>query len=386
MKKNVAGLIAFGTLLILIIIIAGATFIGKLYGHPVALQEVYTSPGFVALWVVMLAAACVHIIQRKLYRSSASFALHLVMCFLFAGALVTFFTADRGYVHLRQGQPVSYYVSDSDGLSRPLPFQLELLSFHIEYHPDSQTSDSDSLAPADYVSRVAIDGVDSPISMNQIARKSGFRFYQYDYDPDEAGATFLVNYDPWGTAIVYLSFLFLVVVSLWILYLRIGRSYLVYLLIGVAAIWLFIAQINPMTPILRSPLLAAHVSVIMVAYLLFLAMMAIGILALFDRKRRERLHRISRRMLYSALFSLAWGICIGAVWANISWGRYWGWDPKEAWALITLLVYAIPLHEKSLPCFARPLFYHRYIVFAFLAVLMTFLGVSFFLGGIHSYI
>ena len=91
-------------------------------------------------------------------------------------------------------------------------------------------------------------------------------------------------------------------------------------------------------------------------------------------------------MLYPALFFLAAGIFIGAVWANISWGRCWGWDAKETWALITMLVYAVPMHKKSFPVFRKPSKFHLFCVIAFLTVLMTFLGVSFLLGGIHSYI
>ena len=90
-------------------------------------------------------------------------------------------------------------------------------------------------------------------------------------------------------------------------------------------------------------------------------------------------------MLYPALFLLTAGIFIGAVWANVSWGRYWGWDPKEVWALITMLVYALPLHAASLPWFRKSRFFHIYTIAAFLSVLITYFGVNFFLEGMHSY-
>jgi ABC-type transport system involved in cytochrome c biogenesis permease subunit len=82
---------------------------------------------------------------------------------------------------------------------------------------------------------------------------------------------------------------------------------------------------------------------------------------------------------------LAAGIFIGAVWANISWGNYWSWDPKEVWALITLLVYAIPLHKTVWKAFRNPMFFHIYGILAFLSVLITYFGVNFLLGGMHSY-
>ena len=97
------------------------------------------------------------------------------------------------------------------------------------------------------------------------------------------------------------------------------------------------------------------------------------------------LQRISTLILYPALFLLTAGIFIGAVWANVSWGRYWGWDPKEVWALITMLVYSATLHSSSIKAMRRPMFFHIYCIVAFLAVLITYFGVNFILGGMHSY-
>ena len=82
---------------------------------------------------------------------------------------------------------------------------------------------------------------------------------------------------------------------------------------------------------------------------------------------------------------MAAGIFIGAIWANQSWGRYWGWDPKEVWALITLLVYSLALHSQSLTWLQRPRAFHLFMILAFLSVLMTYFGVNFLLGGMHSY-
>lgn len=93
----------------------------------------------------------------------------------------------------------------------------------------------------------------------------------------------------------------------------------------------------------------------------------------------------SRTLLRPAVCCLAIGIFLGAVWANVSWGRYWGWDPKEVWALITLLVYAAPLHAQSLAFFRRPRVFHIYCLLAFLSVLFTYFGVNFLLGGLHAY-
>lgn len=101
--------------------------------------------------------------------------------------------------------------------------------------------------------------------------------------------------------------------------------------------------------------------------------------------RIEQLTLVSRLLLYPATFFLGAGIFLGAVWANVSWGRYWAWDPKEVWALITFLVYGVAFHSQSLRIFRKPLFFHIYMILAFLTVLMTYFGVNYVLGGMHSY-
>ncbi|MBO5921412.1 MAG: cytochrome c biogenesis protein CcsA, partial [Bacteroidaceae bacterium] len=90
-------------------------------------------------------------------------------------------------------------------------------------------------------------------------------------------------------------------------------------------------------------------------------------------------------LLYPATMLLATGIFIGAVWAYISWGRYWGWDPKEVWALVTLFACSFAFHTRSLPFMAKPLFFHIYCIAVFAIMLFTYFGVNYLLGGIHSY-
>lgn len=144
-------------------------------------------------------------------------------------------------------------------------------------------------------------------------------------------------------------------------------------------------QITPLMPVLVSPWLSMHVSLIMMSYALFAFIMLNGILALCIRRHERMLMLLSRLLLYPANFFLGAGIFMGAVWANVSWGRYWAWDPKEVWALITFLVYGMAFHSKSLSAFRRPLFFHIYMIAAFLTVLMTYSGVNYVLGGMHSY-
>lgn len=151
-------------------------------------------------------------------------------------------------------------------------------------------------------------------------------------------------------------------------------------------------RITQLMPVLQSPLLSIHVVAIMTAYSLLAFIMLNGITAVVLHYSTENcetaidfLQRISRLILYPAVFLLTIGIFIGAVWANVSWGRYWGWDPKEVWALITMLVYALALHPASLKWFRYPMFFHVFGIVAFLTVLITYFGVNFLLGGMHSY-
>jgi ABC-type transport system involved in cytochrome c biogenesis permease subunit len=147
-------------------------------------------------------------------------------------------------------------------------------------------------------------------------------------------------------------------------------------------------QITQLMPVLASPLLSIHVAVIMIAYSLLAFLMLGGVMAMILRRDRamvERLHVVGQVILYPAVFLLTIGVFIGAIWANVSWGTYWSWDPKEVWALITLIIYALPLHGQSLPMFRKAQFFHVYCIVAFLSVLITYFGVNFILGGMHSY-
>ena len=147
-------------------------------------------------------------------------------------------------------------------------------------------------------------------------------------------------------------------------------------------------QITPLMPVLLSPWLSIHVSLIMIAYALYAYIFLNGILALCLRHKPEQVERLmlfSKLMSYPATLFLGVGIFIGSVWANVSWGNYWSWDSKEVWALITFMIYGVAFHEASLPWMRKPMHYHIYMVLAFLSVLMTYVGVNFFLTGMHSY-
>jgi cytochrome c-type biogenesis protein CcsB len=179
-----------------------------------------------------------------------------------------------------------------------------------------------------------------------------------------------------------------------------------------AGITLFVAhlswmdpQITTLVPVLKSYWLNIHVSVITASYG-FLALCAIlGFVSLLffalksknpknakQRAFNEVLERniiestrINEMSMIFGLFLLTLGNFLGGVWANESWGRYWGWDPKETWALISILVYAIIVHFKYIPKLKSKFTFAAASLVGFYSILMTYFGVNFYLSGMHSY-
>ena len=171
-----------------------------------------------------------------------------------------------------------------------------------------------------------------------------------------------------------------------------------------AGIILFVANLNfmdpeitPLVPVLKSYWLMIHVAVITASYGFFGISFLLGLLtlafmstsnpskvALLQPHIRE-LRIINEMSLHIGLYLLTAGIFLGAVWANESWGRYWGWDPKETWALITMVVYAFVLHARFLPALRSDYAFSVMSVLGLASVLMTYFGVNYYLSGLHSY-
>lgn len=156
-------------------------------------------------------------------------------------------------------------------------------------------------------------------------------------------------------------------------------------------------EINPLVPVLKSPWLMFHVAVIVAAYGFFGISCLIGLTNLVMtslmgtkhmeilKARVKELTIVNEMSLWVGLALMTVGTFLGAVWANESWGRYWGWDPKETWALITMVVYAIVTHLHLVKRWYSDWLFNLCSVVAFASVLMTFFGVNYFLSGMHSY-
>ena len=143
--------------------------------------------------------------------------------------------------------------------------------------------------------------------------------------------------------------------------------------------------VTQLMPVLSSPLLSIHVSLMMLSYTILAVIMINGVCGLFASVASAKMARMSEALMYPALFFLGSGIIAGSVWANVSWGCYWNWDPKETWALITFLIASLGVHRTRLPFLRSPRAYHIYTLILSASVLFTYFGVNYFLGGMHSY-
>lgn len=386
-------------IIVLIAVLAAGTIVEKLHGSDFARIHVYSAWWFVALWVLMALLIVYMAVKCKTWKRLAVCTLHSSILFILLGALLTMLTGQHGKMKLEPNRPNSHFFVKSKGeiTKEPLPFSLTLDRFEIESYEGSNK-------PKDYVSYLQLsDGetqTDIVISMNNILKHRHYRFYQSDYD--ERGNSILdVARDPWGIAVTYVGYalLFVSLIALALVpSLRGGTtkqstnrivtfSWIAVLVVLLVALY-FRMTTRQLMPVLRSPFFSLHISTIVTAYALLLGIAVVGIIALVRPKNQPRLEQLKSlcmAMLYPAIALLTIGIFIGAIWANVSWGNYWSWDPKEVWALITLLIYAAPLHERLLKTFQKPLFFHIYGIVAILSVVITYFGVNLLLGGVHAY-
>tara|TARA_B100001250_G_scaffold253649_1_gene218162 strand:+ start:1312 stop:4356 length:3045 start_codon:yes stop_codon:yes gene_type:complete len=156
-------------------------------------------------------------------------------------------------------------------------------------------------------------------------------------------------------------------------------------------------EITNLVPVLNSYWLMIHVAIITASYG-FLSLGAIlGVIGLWliiftNSKNKlkfkntlDEISIINEKTLEIGLFMLTIGTFLGGVWANESWGRYWGWDPKETWALVSVLIYTFVLHMRFIPSLRDKLTFNIVSMFAIWTIIMTYFGVNYYLSGLHSY-
>jgi len=156
-------------------------------------------------------------------------------------------------------------------------------------------------------------------------------------------------------------------------------------------------EITNLIPVLQSYWLTLHVSIITGSYGFLglgaiLGLITMILLVLSNGRNQDRISNtideltvINFRSLTLGLYFLTIGTFFGAIWANESWGRYWGWDPKETWSLITIIIYSIVIHSRMIPGMKDIYKFNLISLFAFSGVLMTYFGVNYYLSGLHSY-
>ena len=464
MKRGFLKAISFGSMGLLMLVLIGATLLEKIFGSSFALNNIYHSPWFIALWSLLVVSAMAYILRTS--RRYTLILLHASFAFILLGALVSFLTSQHGNILLvKEAVPASMFTTNENTLEK-LPFNLQVTDIDTVY------SKEDGLA-IDYKAYIVAnkrkENHPHTISLNTPATIDGYSFCINGVD--DGNLSLLVARDTYGLPISYtgylmvfvsfvmllldresgfrrilrllqgeknrkkrtdnvhhitfagrmgsilpilliilLSFLWLngdtfpatngaeslfmlaIAIILLAIFLKKRYTHLFKALIITASITAFVAicsfeRNSEVAPILRTPLLGVHVTTIIIAYALLASTAINAVIALFGKNRgnTESSALLGRLLLYPATMLLATGIFIGAVWANVSWGRYWGWDPKEVWALITLLACSLAFHTRSLPFMAKPKFFHIYCIAVFIIMLFTYLGVNYLLGGIHSY-
>lgn len=192
-----------------IAMMAAATVTEKIYGSDTAFRLFYHNPVFIALWAITAVSGLWLLVSSGAIKKPATFMLHVSFVLILAGALITMLTGKSGKMYLHKGETSAQWTSN-EGFRQELPFMITLHEFSIEYYPDSND-------PADYISTVTVRDIRSDntshhsISMNNILKYSGYRFYQSGFDQDMNGSVLVVSHDPWGVAVTYTGYILLLI-------------------------------------------------------------------------------------------------------------------------------------------------------------------------------
>lgn len=214
---------------------------------------------------------------------------------------------------------------------------------------------------------------------------------------------YLSGHAPWSNGFESLTYIAWATVLAGVLFIKKSKialsatALLASVILSVAHLSWMDPEITNVVPVLNSYWLSIHVSVISASYGFFALGALLGFLNLmlmFFRNEKNRvelggtikqLSNIIEMTLILGLFLVSIGTFLGGIWANESWGRYWGWDPKETWALVTLLVYAFVAHMRFVPGLKDAFTFNFAALISFASVIMTYFGVNFYLSGLHSY-
>lgn len=411
---------------VIIIILAVTTFFTS--------ASPYSSLWFAALWLSAGAALLYSIIRVKMWRRPIALLIHSSLILIILSGLLSAFTVKRGTIFLPPDGAEQHSLILPDGTPLALPEPLSLISFcdstfesrliiagdteeilavnrplilgtyrflQADFTPDGGSILSVSVDPFHAENLLHLSFLLLIIGLTISTARRLRRSEMSSFVKINIGLFILIGVGlifgctifllRWNKAGIFPVFdgpgalsllsLMLMVCSLWLTLSRHNSPalylFLLSIIIEVSTYFIPGSDSETIAPILRSPWLAVHVTLVIASYALLFADVVISILTLFTHSDHQK--NLTLTLLYSAISLLVAGIATGSFWASEAWGRPWAWDPKETWALITLMVYIIPLHYRFS---SRHL--ALFMIISFLAVLMTFAGVN-FLSSIHAY-
>lgn len=317
--------------------------------------------------------------------------IHISFLFMIAGGVCTALFASSGMLHLYPSQSSASYILD-DSRVMPLPERVTLLSFDTDLYPGTSM-------PKDFRSVLLTASGDTvTVSTHHVGHlPGGYRLYQTSYD--EHGGTWLtVARDLFGRTLVFIGFLLFALGAVACFASRIRRrspvaSYALMVLalsLGACAIFMHPSR-EGLIPALATWWLPVHVAFAAAGYIVLASTFPLAVAAMALNAKRCRLLSVAKALTAPGVFLMGLGIMTGSLWADVAWGRYWGWDPKEMWALITFIIYSVTLHlriPRSSPPGSHCSFLRLHsllLILGALSIVMTYLGVS-CLPSLHSYL
>ena len=428
-------------------LLVACTVYERIYGSLAAHEYIYDALWFHLLWGVVIVYASYRCVRSGIWRRPLTALLHLSLVTIALGISLTTFTSRRGRLHFRQGVPTSIFFTETHRVVT-LPETLTLEGVYTAHTHTYYLlrSDRDSLYTlasnsvvqiGDY--RIYLTSADADlqgVNVKIINDRNGrnlsrlgfylflvilllklaqlpFRAYRWAKRrafrwTDLRCRTRIFSIALFACSALYFLFewahqgfvplititdtLLVVSILLSLLSLIIAKNARLQNIVHLFGWALLIitlmtndySTVAPRTlpQALNSRWLSIHVSTIILAYSMLTICSLHSFISVIHKRNAPSSprSRSSHAFLRYSVYLLTAGIIFGTLWAGDAWGDYWSWDAKELWALITLLLYTIPLHKAT-----SDDLYHRYIIIAFLALLMTYLGVTYLLGGMHGY-
>lgn len=328
----------------------------------------HSTPLFLVYVLLLLLSLAVTLLNGISRGAKLGFVLnHLGVFLIVWAALFGSPDVSRSKMVVEQGQSVNVaYISN--GMLVPLPFEVSLQEFSIDYYDDGRS-------PRQFTSRLVVGGEPMEVAVNSPVTYQGYTIYQDSYDRQYGRYTVLqLVRDPW-LPIIYLGMAMLAVGSVLLLF---GRWRLrivlpITLVLTVLFTALTVAKINfgTLMPALRSWWFVPHLFIYMVAYSLMALALVLWLVA--SIRHKDSLRELSNNIVRSSSALLIIGMLTGSVWARQAWGDYWAWDPKENWAAVTWFITLLHLHLQNRRGWKAIVV----LALAFMALQITWYGVNY---------